>query len=192
MNSCVKELGLNPRIDIRLLDVDSDIETVHSWFAMEYATFWNMQNTSLEEARRIYDGIQKGNRMEVYLGLYENRPAFLIECYLPEHDELGEHYPVRAGDIGMHFMVGPAEKSVSGFTRDVLRHIMAFLFFQKNAERVVVEPDVDNEKVHRLNFFVGFRYDGTVQLKKKRASLGFCSRESFLNTLQRDIDNESI
>lgn len=193
MNNYVEEFGLNPWIDIRLLDVEKDIETVHSWFLMDYAAFWNMQNASLEETRKIYDEIQKGNHMEVYLGFYKNHPAFLMECYWPELDEVGKHYSVKPGDIGMHFMVGPAtEKPISGFTRDVLRHIMAFLFFQKNAKRVVVEPDVRNDKVHKLNAFVGFQYDGTVQLEKKQASLGFCSKENFINTLQRVNTSESI
>lgn len=193
MNNYIEELGLNPWIDIRLLDMEKDIETIHSWFRMEYATFWNMQNATLEETRQIYSEIQQGNVMEVYLGFYKNRPAFLMECYWPEHDEIGAHYPVMPGDIGMHFMVGPAaEKPIPGFSRDVLRHIMAFLFFQKKAQRVVVEPDVKNDKVHKLNAFVGFHYDGTIQLEKKKASLGFCSKESFLNTLQRVIASESI
>lgn len=187
MNHYVEELGLNQCIDIRLLDVENDIETIHSWFQMEYASFWNMQNMSVEETRRIYDEIQNENRMEVYLGFYKNRPAFLMECYSPDHDEVGEHYPVKPGDIGMHFMVGPAEEPVPGFTRDVLRHIMAFLFCRKNAKRVVVEPDVRNEKVHKLNAFVGFRYDGTIQLRKKRASLGFCSKFNFMRTLQKEL-----
>lgn len=193
MNNYVEELGLNPWIDIRLLDVEKDIETVHSWFLMEYAAFWNMQHASLEETKQIYSEIQQGNVMDVYLGFYKNRPAFLMESYWPERDELGEHYPVKAGDIGMHFMVSPAaEKPIPGFTRDVLRHIMAFLFYQKNARRVVVEPDVRNDKVHKLNAFVGFHYDGTIQLEKKQASLGFCSKENFTNTLQRVIASESI
>lgn len=192
MSNYVQELGLNPWIDIRLLDTEKDIETVHSWFLMEYATFWNMQNMTLEEARQVYDEIKTGNRMEAYLGLYKSRPAFLMECYWPKYDEIGEHYLVKSGDIGMHFMVGPAESPVPGFTRDVLRHIMAFLFYRKSAERVVVEPDVRNNKVHRLNKFVGFRYDGTIQLKKKHASLGFCSKENFLQTLQGVISSESI
>jgi hypothetical protein len=71
MNNYVEEFGLNPWIDIRLLDVEKDIETVHSWFLMDYAAFWNMQNASLEETRHIYAEIQKGNHMEVYLGFYK-------------------------------------------------------------------------------------------------------------------------
>ncbi|WP_039917021.1 GNAT family N-acetyltransferase [Cellvibrio mixtus] len=193
LNNYVEALGLNPWIDIRLLNVEKDIATIHSWFLMEYAAFWNMQHTSLAQAKQIYSEIQQGNCMDVYLGFYKNRPAFLLESYWPERDELGEHYPVKPGDIGMHFMVGPAaDKPIPGFTRDVLRHIMAFLFYQKKAQRVVVEPDVRNDKVHKLNAFVGFHYEGTVQLQKKKACLGFCSKENFLNTLQRVIASESI
>lgn len=192
MKNYIEAFGLNPWIDIRLLDVEKDIETIHAWFLMEYAAFWNMQSASLEETRQIYSDIQSGNHMEVYLGFYKNRPAFLMECYRPELDELSEHYSVKAGDIGMHFMVGPVETPVRGFTRDVLRHIMAFLFFQKNARRVVVEPDVRNDKVHKLNAFVGFHYEGTIQLEKKKASLAFCSKENFINTLQRVITSEPI
>ncbi len=192
MNNYIEELGLNPWIDLRLLDVQNDIETVHRWFRMEYAAFWNMQNMSFEETRQFYDGVQKGNQMDAYLGFYKARPSFLMECYRPEYDEVGKHYPVKPGDIGMHFMVGPVETRVPGFTRDVLRHIMAFLFYRKNARRIVVEPDVRNDKVHALNAFVGFHYDGTIQLEEKQACLGFCSKENFLNTLEGVMTSESV
>ena len=192
MNSYVEELGLNPWIDIRSLDIEKDIAIIHTWFLMEYAAFWNMQDLSLEETRRFYGDLEKEGRMEAYLGLYQNRPAFLMECYRPEYDEVAEHYQVIPGDIGMHFMVAPAETPTHGFTRDVLRHIMAFLFYQKNARRVVVEPDVRNTKVHRLNAFVGFHYDNTIELKEKRAHLGFCTKIDFIHTLQRATTSECI
>ena len=67
-------------------------------------------------------------------------PAFLVECYDPAHDQIGEHYPVRPGDIGMHIFIGPPTQRIPGFSRDVFALVMRFLFDRLNAARVVVEP----------------------------------------------------
>jgi RimJ/RimL family protein N-acetyltransferase len=192
MNNYAEELGLNPWIDIRPLDVKNDIAIIHSWFLLDYAAFWNMQSMTIEEVQQFYSEVQKQSHTEAFVGFYKNRRSFLMECYRPECDEVGKHYQFKPGDIGMHFMVGPPETRVSGFTRDVLRHVMAFLFYEKKASRVVVEPDIRNDKVHRLNAFVGFRYHDIIQLEKKQASLGLCTRESFLHTLEGVITNGSV
>ena len=50
----------------------------------------------------------------------------------------------------------------------------------------VVEPDVRNEKIHRLNRRAGFQDHGVVELATKRALLALCTRRQYCDALQRE------
>lgn len=165
---------------IRALDLAADIPLLHRWFGMDYARFWGMQDKSLQQVHDTYAGLVGSGHAMAYAGLWREQLAFLVECYDPAHDELGRHYRVRAGDVGMHFFVGPPAAPVRGFTRQVFRTLMQFIFERLKARRVVVEPDVRNHKVHLLNREMGFAYNGFVQLSEKLAAIAFCTRESFV------------
>ncbi|MGM3388761.1 acetyltransferase [Stutzerimonas stutzeri] len=175
--------ALNPAFGLRPLRLDEDIAIIQPWYQMDYAHFWNMQNMSVEATADFYRDAA-GHGLQAYLGFHEGRPAFVMECYDPRRDPLGDCYPVQPGDIGMHFFVGPAQQPIRHYTRDVLRTVMAFLFDALGAERVVVEPDARNERVHRLNRLVGFVDAGTVQLPGKTARLAFCSPHDFAHSLE--------
>ena len=164
---------------IRALDLDADVPLMQRWFTMDYASFWGMQHKTEHEVRATYAALVRSGHAMAYAGLARGQAAFLLECYDPAHDELGRHYPVRPGDVGMHFFVGPPAVPMRGFTRRVFRTLMRFIFERLDARRVVVEPDARNDKVHVLNREMGFAYAGQVRLTEKLAALAFCTRESF-------------
>lgn len=165
---------------LRLLDPGADIAVMHPWFATERAVYWGMQRRTEAEVRAYYATLQDSGHALAFTGELRGAPALLLECYDPRRDELGRHYPVRRGDVGMHCFVGPAAVPVPGFTRRVFRALMAFLFERLQARRVVVEPDVRNARVHVLNREMGFVYARYVQLPHKTAALAFCTRERFV------------
>lgn len=160
------------------LDPGRDAATLHAWVANERARFWGMQDHSRAEVARVYQEQVDGPHSWPYLGHFGGEPAFLLETYDPAHDVLAGHYTVAPGDVGMHFLVAPPRgPGLHGFTRAVMQTILAFLFSDPRTRRVVVEPDVRNEKIHALNRAAGFRYEGTVALPHKTAALAFCMRE---------------
>lgn len=182
--------ALNPLLSIRPLSLTDDIAGLHRWFTMDYAHFWNMQQLSLDATRQFYADMLASAHGGAYLGLCDGQPAFVVECYDPAQEPVGTHYAVRATDIGMHFFVGPADTPVRHFTRDVLRHVMAFTLYTLGAQRVVVEPDARNDKVHALNRAVGFVYDRQIQLPQKTAWLAFCTRSDFERSISGDLIHE--
>lgn len=175
---------LSPDLSLRPLDLTSDIAVIHPWYQMDYAHYWNMQHMTAIATRDFYvDGASSGH-LHAYMGFYQNTPAFVVECYDPADDALGKLYPVQTGDRGMHFFVGPCEQPIRHFTRDILRVVMAFVFDHLHARRVVVEPDIRNTKVHRLNAMVGFVNQAVIELPSKTAQLAFCTPEDFTNSLR--------
>jgi RimJ/RimL family protein N-acetyltransferase len=165
---------------LRPLEPAADIAVMHRWLTAERAKFWGMQHRTEAEIRAYYAALQDSGHGLAFAGDFRGAPAFLVECYDPRHDELGRHYPVRRGDVGMHFFVGPPTVPLPGFSRRVFRTLMTFVFERLQARRVVVEPDVRNARVHVLNREMGFVYQRYVQLPHKTAALAFCTRERFV------------
>ena len=130
---------LDPHFTLRPLCLDEDVTVIHPWYQMDYAHYWNMQDMTLEATRDFYADALGSGHMRAFMGFYRGAPAFVMECYDPRHDPLGKRYAVQPGDLGMHFFVGPSTQPIRHFTRDVLRAVMAFLFDELGARRVVVE-----------------------------------------------------
>ncbi|MFG2632910.1 GNAT family N-acetyltransferase [Streptomyces sp. NPDC048362] len=164
---------------IRPLDPRQDAGVLHDWVTQPRAVYWMMQDAKPEDVERAYREIAADEHHHAFLGLHDGRPAFLMEKYDPAHRELVGLYEPRPGDVGMHFLVAPADTPVHGFTRGVITAVMAYLFEDPATERIVVEPDVRNTAVHALNEAVGFVPEREIRKPEKKALLSFCTREQF-------------
>lgn len=181
--SCPRDAGL---LTLRPLNLAQDAPVLHGWMIRPYAHFWGMQNSSVAEVEAFYRDLTAGKPHAALMGEIDGQPRFLIECYPVQDDPLREHYDVQPGDIGMHILLSPAEKPLPGFSWQVFSAVMEYLFSLPDVRRVVVEPDVRNEKIHTLNKRAGFRYQKQVQLTHKTAWLAFCQREDFLQASQKE------
>ena len=162
---------------LRPLRIPEDISLVHSWVTQPYAKYWKMVGFSPEEVESGYREICQ--TADVHLGYFNDKPAFLLETYSPLEDPVGEHYNVLPGDLGMHVLVAPPDEPIRGFTWSVFKFIMDYMFRDPEIKRIVVEPDIRNEKIHALNIRAGFEYQRVIQLGPKTAHLAFCTREQY-------------
>jgi RimJ/RimL family protein N-acetyltransferase len=167
------------RFRFRPVDPHADAALLHSWVTHPKARFWLMTDASRHDVERAYADIAAAPYEAAFLGLYDGHPACVMERYDPARVELAGLYPAEAGDVGMHFLVAPADTPVHGFTRAVITAVMAELFADPATRRVVVEPDVRNTAVHRLNAAVGFEVVGRITKPEKDALLSICTRERF-------------
>lgn len=164
-------------LSLRRLDLERDLACLHRWVSAPYAQFWGLTGASEAEVRAVYQGICR--EAEVWLGYHGQTPAYLVETYDPRNAPVGEYYRTAPGDRGMHLLVAPTEQPIAGFTLAVMRCVLEFLFSTPDVERVVVEPDLRNTKIHALNRKVGFRYQRILELPNKTAHLAFCTRNDF-------------
>lgn len=168
----------------RPLQPTDDAERLHAWTSNARARFWGMQEHTVAELRAFYEAQWQSGYRWPFLGLRDGEPALLLESYDPARDVLGEHYPVARGDLGMHFLTAPpSAPRLPGYSLCVLRGIVDFLLGQTGVKRLVVEPDLNNAAIHRLNRAAGFRYQGVVQLPDKCAGLAFCCADDYRNAL---------
>ncbi|WP_427017075.1 GNAT family N-acetyltransferase [Pseudarthrobacter sp. P1] len=103
----------------------------------------------------------------------------LFQTYEPLHDPVGEAYPAREGDIGMHLLLAPATRPLPDFTPRLVTVLIRFLFADPAKDRVVVEPDARNLKAVRRLQTTCFELGPVIQLAEKEAQLAFRTRRRF-------------
>ncbi|HUX84897.1 MAG TPA: GNAT family N-acetyltransferase [Chitinophagaceae bacterium] len=164
---------------LRSLDPSSDLDLVHSWACMPHAReFWGM-SLHPKAFQAWYNMVLRGPGAHAYLGLLEGRPVCQLEVYDPRGLEIGMKYPVMAGDLGIHLLMGPDRRILPGLSGKVLRSVLEFLFSFPGVRRIIAEPDSRNRAAHLVARQAGFRYWDTVSLKDKEARLYGCSRTEF-------------
>jgi hypothetical protein len=165
----------------RCLDSVADAPLLHSWVTQPYASFWGMLSSTVEGVVEEYSKIQSSGHHHALLGLEGGVPAFLMEEYQPAASPLAGAYAVQPGDLGMHLLVAPPSGGPrAGYTAAVMEAVLVRLFRKPGVERVVVEPDARNTKIHVLNERLGFQPAGVVILPDKEALLSFCTRADYL------------
>jgi siderophore synthetase component/RimJ/RimL family protein N-acetyltransferase len=167
-------------IEIRLFQIEKDSEFLHSWVNKEYAVFWGMQNSTLNDVKEEYKKLTKPEHYNVFVGYYNNEPAFLLEQYDPRKDLIGQYYEAKYSDTGIHIIVAPPkENKVDNFTWFMFRAIMDFVFSDLTVYRILVEPDIRNKKMFALCQRIGFQLDKVVELPHKTAQLAFLTKENY-------------
>lgn len=167
------------RLTTEPVDPARDLTLLHAWVTHPRSVFWGMQDATRQQVHEEYARIADDPHHHALLGRADGVPAFLMERYDPAHSPLAGLPELRPGDVGMHVLVAPTDAPVHGFTAAVMRRVMAECFADPAVRRVVVEPDVRNEKIAALNAAVGFVVARHVELADKTAALSVCRREDF-------------
>lgn len=158
------------------------LELLTSWVTHPRSEFWGMLGLSREEVLSEQVRIAEHPHHHAWLGHVDGEPAFLCETYDPARSDLARltDLPDLAdGDLGMHVLVAPPVRRVPGFTRRVFSAVMDHCFADPAVRRVVVEPDVRNSAIQRLNAEAGFVVERLVPLGGKTAALSFCTRAAY-------------
>ncbi|MCL9804544.1 GNAT family N-acetyltransferase [Flavobacterium amniphilum] len=183
----IPELGL---IEFRPLQLDADSVIIHDWVNREYAKYWGLLGKSLEEVKKEYEGIIQHS--DVFIGLVNGTVSFMLERYDPKKDIIGKYYEVRDYDCGIHIIVAPADTPRKNFTWHIFSSIMKFIFNDLTVKRILVEPDIRNQKMFDICHRVGFVDDKTIELPHKTAKLAFCTREQFIKKVDLFNLNDTI
>lgn len=170
---------------IRPLDPVADLDLVHGWVTQPRARFWGMTDHTREEVGEVYAFLASLDTHHAYLvhevlpGRAEEDgvPVAIFQTYEPEHDPVGEVYEVQEGDLGIHLFVAPGEPR-PGFTGALVRYLAGRVFGDPSVRRLVVEPDVLNERSVARFSREGFQPGPVVDLGHKTAQLAFLPRPS--------------
>ncbi|MCW8383376.1 GNAT family N-acetyltransferase [Streptomyces justiciae] len=176
-------------VAVRLLDAKADAGLVHGWVREERAAFWGMNGLTEDQVADIYAHMDTLDTHHAYLLEKDGEPVGLLQTYEPEADRVSECYAVEPGDIGVHLLLAPPEAAGarSGWSSALLGAVATYVLVVLDRRRVVVDPDVRNEKAIarflRQGFVAGERVVlpeidiPDVYLPEKHAQLAFLRRE---------------
>ncbi|WP_395244976.1 GNAT family N-acetyltransferase [Agromyces sp. MMS24-K17] len=168
-------------LELRVLDVDDprDLDVLDDWVRRPWAGFWGLADHSREELREVYRFVDSLPTHHAFLLRRDGEPIVLLQTYEPEHDPVGERYDVEPGDAGIHFFLGGRGAPTAGLMTRVFVALGGFLFADPAVRRIVVEPDVGNDRAVALMTRLGFVPGPVIDLGHKRARLAFLDRERF-------------
>lgn len=179
-------MSIATRFEILLRGTDprGDASRTQQWLRHPNSAFWGMADLDVEEVSDYLADVVTDVHQDSWIGFVDGRPTFLVETYDPAHVLLQGVHEARPDDLGMHILVAPPSGApVHGLTDAVFAAVMRWCFFTLGAERVVVEPDVRNDRIAQKNARAGFRVLRVVDVpdgdRVKRAALSVCTREDF-------------
>jgi RimJ/RimL family protein N-acetyltransferase len=165
------------RLTLQVLDPDADLDVLHDWVTRPWAGFWGLAELSRTELRDLYAYVGSLSTHHAFLVRWDETPVALLQTYEPEHDPVGEAYPVRPGDVGAHFLLGARGPRGTDLWGAVGPLLVAFCFADARVDRVVVEPDAANARAHARMRALGFEVADRVRVGEKDAVLAFLTRE---------------
>ncbi|MFC7840172.1 GNAT family N-acetyltransferase [Streptomyces sp. NPDC001046] len=171
------------------LDPEADAGVIHRWVSEERASFWGMTGLTERQVAEVYAHMETLPSHHAFLVVRDAEPVAVLQTYEPEADRVGECYEVRPGDIGVHLLLAPAGPGGArpGWTSRLLSVVAAYVLLGLDRRRVVVDPDVANEKAVARFLKQGFTPGPVVvlpevdlpdvYLPEKKAQLAFLDRE---------------
>ncbi|PHO01123.1 transcriptional regulator, partial [Rhodobacteraceae bacterium 4F10] len=172
-------------ITIRPFQVKKDSAFLQQWVTQEYAVFWGMQNATVEEVEEEYTQLVAPKHYDVFVGMFHNEPAFIVERYNPQLDIINDFYKAKTSDCGVHIIVAPPKiTKTPNFTWFMFRAIMDFVFTNPTINRIVVEPDIRNKKMFALCQRIGFQLGNVIELPNKIAQLAFLNKTNYQQKIQ--------
>lgn len=176
-------------VRIRPLDPHADADVVQGWVSQERAAFWGMNGLTRDQVAGIYAHMDGLDTHHAFMVLRDSDPVALLQTYEPEADRVSECYDARPGDVGIHLLLAPAGAGGvrAGWTSALLTVMASYVFLTLGRQRVVVDPDVRNEKAIARFLKQGFTAGPAVVLPEvdlpdvyipeKKAQLAFLTRE---------------
>ncbi|MCI3274581.1 GNAT family N-acetyltransferase [Streptomyces cylindrosporus] len=171
------------------LDAHADADVLHRWVREERAAFWGMNGLTRDQVAEIYAHMDTLDTHHAFLLVRDGEPVGLLQTYEPEADRVGDCYEVRDGDIGVHVLLAPPGEggARSGWSAQLLDAVVSYVLPGLGRRRVVVDPDVRNEKAIARFLRQGFVAGESVTLPEidlpdvylpeKKAQLAFLERE---------------
>ncbi|MFD7277341.1 GNAT family N-acetyltransferase [Streptomyces sp. NPDC059862] len=170
------------------LDAKGDAELIHGWVSEERAAFWGMNGLTPDQVADIYAHLDTLDTHHAHLVVRDGEPVALLQTYEPGADRVGEAYEVRPGDIGIHLLLAPTGPGGArpGWTALLVSAVTAYVLLTLDRQRIVVDPDVRNDRAIARFVRQGFEAGPQVvlpeidlpdvYLPEKHAQLAFLDR----------------
>ena len=167
-------------ISIRQLCINTDVEFIFDWVNQEYAKrFWQMDGRPKQQLRETYKYILSSDFAQSFVALLHGTPVAQLDVYHALQDEVSLLYDAQKGDYGVHFLMAPNKRPISSLSSCVFQSFIEFLFTYNEVQRIIGEPDAENQHANKLVKRLGFQFQKQITMSYKTANLYFCTRDNF-------------
>ena len=164
-------------VTLRPVRPAADAPLIHGWVTRPVNRFWGMGDYQVHDVREVYAYLDASTTHHAYLIRLDGRPVGIFQTYLPAHDPVGECYPVRPGDIGVHLLLCPGVRPPRGLAAGLFPMLIRFALADPSRDRIVVEPDARNAFALRRLRLLGFSLEKRIDMAGKSAQLAFLDRD---------------
>lgn len=170
----------NNHITIRPLCLETDIPFIYEWVNQEYAKrFWQMDGRPIRELAMVYEQIMLCDFAQSFIACCNHIPVCQLDIYHALQDEVSLHYKAHEGDYGIHVLMAPNRHRVPGLSSQVLQSFLEYFFLCPEVERIIGEPDAENERANELVRKLGFQFRKRISMSYKTANLYTCTYTNF-------------
>lgn len=139
-----------------------------------------MRGSSLERVKqRFGPGLGKDR---AYMAVMESTGAkmALFLTYRATDDVVGQYFPARPSDLGIHTLIAPAgDVRVKDISYFLMKAMQFHAFSDPSVERLICEPDISNEKVLVRFRQAGYLVGKALFMPHKTARLVYLTRDRF-------------
>lgn len=186
----VHELGAV--VSLARLWPEAHLDHFHAWMNNpRVSAFWELEGDREQHAdylRRILEN----SAVEPLIGCFDGEPFAYFEAYWAERDRIAPYYDVRAGDRGIHMLVGEERYRGAERVKAWMLGLVHYLFLSNpGTGRVVSEPRSDNAKMIAYLEQAGFVNRGEFDFPHKRAALMLLERRDFFERNAAALQGET-
>ena len=165
--------------EVREVDVDRDIETLHTWMNHRHvAKFWKLDKP-VEELRKHFIKHEADSHQKLYMLAKDGVDFAYFEKYSLAGDPFGEYLDYSDKDFGYHILIGNPRMVGRGVLHDTLSIITLTLFETEDCERVFGEPDVRVKPFIMICNSLGYKWRAMLGMPDKRANIFEINRKAF-------------
>lgn len=166
-------------IEMRLFDIEKDLELLHFWMNEEHVIpFWQM-NKSKAELHQHFTQMLADKHQELLIVSLDGRDILYVEVYTCKGDRIEGKYEMQQQDWGYHALIGELDVVGKGFGLPLGRAIMEYMFEEKGAQRIISEPDERAVASEKIDLKLGFEFHHFITFPEKRAKLFILEKHSF-------------
>ena len=155
---CEKEANI---LKIRKMVYD-DLELMTKWLNTEEVLEFFGDPVAPPSARQVREKygprIDGDVAVEPYIAETEGRPFAFLQCYrLSEKDYVSYDYSIEETLYGIDQFIGEPSLFDKGYGTQMVEKFLDFIFVEKQADAVVVDPELINPRAIRCYEKCGFR-----------------------------------
>lgn len=154
-------------ISLRRFCISTDMQAIHQWA-------WKTSSAAALLANSYAYTHESNFAKSFMVFMNDSVPVCETDICSSQQDDICDYYHAIPGDHVIRLLIHLQKKKDRQFYIDVLQTCMEFFFSDPAVVRLLIEPDVENERYNDLVIHSGFRFQQRIYQPYKASNLYYC------------------